>query len=133
DDWQRAWNRWLAARYPSRPALAQALGKLPDDQEPAKANVPMPDVHANSPAATQFNVFLAEIERDFVARTRKFLREELRCAALLTDLNAWTNPLQMQAARADFDYVDDHFYVDHPHFMERPWSLPSRCSNASPI
>ncbi|MEI7730923.1 MAG: hypothetical protein WCO56_15215 [Verrucomicrobiota bacterium] len=133
DDWQRAWNRWLAARYPNRPALVQALGKLPDDQDPAKGNVPLQNVYAGSAAATQFNVFLTETERDFVARTRKFLREELRCHALLTDLNAWTNPLQMQAARGDFDYVDDHFYVDHPHFMERPWSLPSRCANTSPI
>ena len=133
DDWQRAWNRWLAGRYPNRAALVQALGKLPADQDPAKGNVPLQDVRAGSAAATQFNVFLAEVERDFFERTRKFLRDELGCHALLTDCNAWSNPVQMQAVRAEFDYVDDHFYVDHPQFIERPWSLPSRCSNASPI
>lgn len=133
DDWQRAWNRWLAARYPSRAALEQALGKLPADQDPAKGNVPLQNVHATSAATLVFNVFLAENERDFLQRTRKFLRDELHCQALLTDLNAWTNPVQMQAVRGEFDYVDDHFYVDHPHFIERPWALPSRCSNASPI
>ena len=31
------------------------------------------------------------------------------------------------------DYVDDHFYVDHPQFIERSWRLPSRCPNTSPI
>ncbi|MBN2449320.1 MAG: hypothetical protein JXR77_02960, partial [Lentisphaeria bacterium] len=30
-------------------------------------------------------------------------------------------------------YVDDHFYVDHPQFLERDWQLPSRCPNRSPI
>ena len=31
------------------------------------------------------------------------------------------------------DYVDDHFYVDHPEFVEQSWRLPSRCPNTSPI
>lgn len=133
DDWQGAWNRWLAARYPGRPALVSALGKLPDDQDPAKGTVPLQDAWGNQPTSTVFNVFLATVERDFFERTRRFLREELRCEALLTDINAWHNPVQMQAVRTAFDYVDDHFYVDHPEFIERPWSLPSRCSNTSPI
>lgn len=133
DDLQNAWNRWLAARFPDRAALESALGDLPDDQDPAQGNVPLPDVHATSPAAVQFNVFLASVEQDFFARSRQFLRDELRCGALLTDMNAWTNPVQMQAVRTSFDYVDDHFYVDHPQFLERPWSLPSSCPNTSPI
>jgi hypothetical protein len=29
--------------------------------------------------------------------------------------------------------VDDHFYVDHPEFLEQPWRLPSRCPNTSPV
>jgi len=133
DDLQRAWNRWLAVRFPDRAALKSALGNLPDDQDPAQGNVPLQDVHATSPAAIQFNVFLADVEQDFCARTREFLRKELKCDALLTDMNAWTNPIQMQAVRTSFDYVDDHFYVDHPRFLERPWSLPSSCPNTSPI
>jgi hypothetical protein len=31
------------------------------------------------------------------------------------------------------DFVDDHFYVDHPRFLEQPWRLPSRCPNTSPV
>jgi hypothetical protein len=48
-------------------------------------------------------------------------------------MNGWTNIAALQAARADFEYVDDHFYVDHPRFLEQPWRLPSRCPNTSPI
>lgn len=31
-----------------------------------------------------------------------------------------------------YDYVDDHFYVDHPD-IEQPWQLPSTCANVNPI
>ena len=36
-------------------------------------------------------------------------------------------------ARKEFDYIDDHFYIDHPQFIERSWALPSRCDNTSPV
>ena len=133
DDCQRAWNRWLAARYPDRESLSRALGNLKGDQDPAKGTVPLASIYGRLPAVIAFNTFLAEVERDFFERTRRFLRDELHCKALLTDCNAWSNPVQLQAVRGTFDYVDDHFYVDHPQFMERPWSLPSRCANTSPI
>lgn len=113
EDWQRAWDRWRAER---------SLGSLP-----------LQEVHGRSPNVVAFNEFLAEVERDFFVRTRRFLRDEVRCEALLTDVNAWTHPVQLQAVRNEFDYVDDHFYVDHPEFIGRPWSLPSRCPNTSPI
>ncbi len=133
DDLQGVWNRWLAARYDDRTALVNAIGELPEDQSPIKDNLPLQNVYDDSLAAIHFNVFLAEVEQSFFDRTRTFLRDELRCHALLTDINAWHNPLQSQAVRASFDYVDDHFYVDHPKFLERPWSLPSSCPNTSPI
>ncbi len=133
DDWQSGWNRWLSKRYPNRPSLVAAISDLPADQDPSRGNVPLQNVHGDSQAAVLFNVFLAETERDFYRRTRDFLRNELHCEALLTDINAWTNPIQMQAVRTEFDYVDDHFYVDHPKFLEQPWRLPSSCPNTSPI
>jgi hypothetical protein len=30
------------------------------------------------------------------------------------------------AARTQLDWVDNHFYWDHPQFLERDWSLPSQ-------
>ncbi|NLC59574.1 MAG: hypothetical protein GX774_22270 [Armatimonadetes bacterium] len=131
EDWTRAWNRWLTERYPDPEARARALGIAPGQQlsEP----IPLPPRLDDSPSGLLLSVFLAETERRFVERTRRLLRDELRCPALLTDCNAWTNPLQLQAIRPAFDYVDDHFYVDHPEFIENPWQLPSRCPNSSPV
>jgi hypothetical protein len=133
DDWQKAWNRWLVNRYADRKSLLATFKDLPESSDPAKGNVPFQNVYDQSALAIQFNVFLAETEKDFFERTRRFLRDDLQCRALLTDMNAWTNPVQMQAVRHSFDYVDDHFYVDHPEFLEKPWSLPSSCPNTNPL
>ena len=35
--------------------------------------------------------------------------------------------------RTRYDYVDDHFYIDHPQFLEKRWNLPSKCPNANPV
>jgi len=123
-DWIAAWNAWLTRTYPDAPARAKALG------EGAAPSDPFPP--ASERARATFETFLADNQRSLMARSRSFLRD-LRCQALLTNMNAWTNPLPLQAVRASFDYVDDHFYVDHPEFVERPWRLPSRCPNTSPV
>ena len=128
EDWERAWSRWLAARYPDPGARGRALGRA----VPAGDSIPLP-AQSDSKAWVLWNVFLAENQRSLHARTQAFLRHELGCRALLTNMNAWTNPVQLQPVRAQLDYVDDHFYVDHPEFIERPWSLPSKCPNISPV
>jgi hypothetical protein len=79
------------------------------------------------------HIFFAAVERETVAKVKAFLRDECGCKALVTNANAWTNFATDQAARQVYDYVDDHFYIDHPHFIEQPWRLPSRCDNKSPI
>src|SRR5208283_2639966 len=72
-------------------------------------------------------------ERSMVTRMKEFLRKDLRCRALISNSSSWTRFTTDQSARTVYDYVDDHFYVDHPQFIERPWRLPSRCGNASPV
>jgi hypothetical protein len=132
-DWQAAWNRWLAGRYGSRKALVAAWGRDPGG-DPGKGSVPFhKDVYDDSPRGRDLAVFCAETERDMFRRMKRFLREEVGTRALLTNMNGWTNRLPYQAARTEYDFVDDHFYVDHPQFIEKPWQLPSRCPNTSPV
>lgn len=123
-DWIRAWKAWLDRKYPSEAARAAALKGQSDPASPFPPTDPG--------ARVLFDVFLAENQAQLQQRTAAFLRE-IKCPALLTNQNAWTNPVQMQAVRAGYDYVDDHFYVDHPEFVEQPWRLPSRCPNTSPV
>jgi hypothetical protein len=114
-DYQRAWHRWLTTHHPQLGTLALPTG----DQNPEHWLL--------------LNQFLADNQREFFAQAKNMLRADLGCKALLTNLNAWTNPVQIEAVRPMMDYVDDHFYVDHPEFIERPWRLPSRCPNTSPV
>ena len=83
--------------------------------------------------AAAFAIFLAERETLLANRLRAFLRDELHCEAPLSSLSCWYNPVQYQLPRTGFDYVDDHFYVDHPSFLGESWKLPSRCPNVNPM
>jgi len=80
-------------------------------------------------------LFTPAIERSFARRTVKWLREEVKARALLTNMNMYSSyPEEFDAVRADeFDYLDNHFYVDHPHFLETKWKLPSSLQNQNPI
>lgn len=134
-EWNAAWNKWLVRRYAGREALAKEWGKeLKEVEDPVKGNVPMPsNVWDKNVRVRDAIAFLAWMEKDFFQRAAEFLRKELGVKALLTNMSCWTNHATDQAARSTFDYVDDHFYVDHPQFIEHPWRLPSKCDNNSPI
>jgi hypothetical protein len=132
-DWRAAWNRWLAKTYATRAGVARAWGRDPGG-DPREGTVPFfKNTYSDSPRGRDFAVFCAETERAMFVKMRDFLREEIGTKALLTNMNAWTNRLAYQVARTEYDYVDDHFYVDHPEWIERPWQLPSRCPNTSPV
>jgi hypothetical protein len=134
-EWQQAWNRWLIAQYADRAALAQAWNDdLADTEDPANASVTLPEkLDAPGPRARDAIRFLSDTERDLVQRMKTFLRDDLGCRALVSNANSWTYFVTDQGARTVYDYVDDHFYVDHPQFLEQSWRLPSRCPNTSPI
>lgn len=86
------------------------------------------------PHVGAYTLFMQSLEMDFARRVGKFLREELGCRALISDLSAWHFPVAYQLPRASsYDYVDCHFYADHPEFLETAWSLPSKCPNVNPF
>ena len=134
-EWKTLWNEWLAKRYTTRDDLAKAWGKsLKDTEDAATGSVAMPNnVYGGSARSRDENIFLAEKEGEMVVKMKDFLHNEIHCAALITNSNAWTNHATDQLKRESYDYVDDHFYVDHPQFLQGDWRLPSRCDNTSPI
>jgi hypothetical protein len=131
-EWQAAWTRWVLEEFPEAKIRGQILGSGSPD---AEGKLPMPgSLSGNSPASRLAAVFVAVMEKKAYERMRDFLRKELRCDALLTNMtNAAARVPAAQFARTAFDYVDEHFYVDHPQFLERPWRLPSSSPNTNPI
>jgi len=115
--WRDAWEAWLAAKKDEDPATYGSVSA-----EPPSSLTPY------------FCRFVQERELAFAARMKALVRDELGCLAPLTSLNGTTYPLAyMQVRAAAYDYADDHFYVDHPTFLETSWQLPSSLNNRNPL
>jgi len=128
-EWLRAWNDWLKAKYPNKQARDAAWGRETTDEL-----CPMPKPSAGTPGELRdLDQFFADKQISFYNRMKDFMRNELGCKALLSDMNNSGKTTWAQIARNEYDYVDDHFYVDHPQFIKKSWSLPSRCSNTSVV
>lgn len=118
--WKEAWTDWLARRKTEDPKI---YGGVPSS---------FPNGLSRNRHGRAFLTFLQDVEMRFAARTRAELRR-LGCRVLITNMN---NMGQLHAAlqlprHESYDYVDTHFYVDHPRFLEKEWSRPSWCPNAN--
>lgn len=132
--WKTAWNRWLAEKFPARADLAAALTDLREDEDPAQGTVALPaNLSGGTPRSWQVLRFVADTETAMVRRMKSFLREKIKCPALLTNHNCGPHTLPDQDVTREFDYVDDHYYIDHPIFTEKNWQLPSWCPNRNPV
>ncbi len=131
-EWRAAWNRWLESRYPRPADLSLAWGRDANFGALFRNDALLATLSEDSPRGRDFAAFVAEMQRGFYERTARFLREELKCQALLTNLNGGAQRRGFQWTRSAFDYVDDHFYVDYPEFTEQPWHLPSRSAHLHP-
>ncbi|WOO41025.1 hypothetical protein [Rubellicoccus peritrichatus] len=90
------------------------------------------DRHTTSEASrtAAFNEFLAERQIASDTEMKRFLRDELNCKALITG-NNWKSYRAQAPIRAEFEYVDNHGYWDHPNFPKRPWVYPYSHSQRS--
>lgn len=86
-----------------------------------KKGMDTPENRANR--SGPFIVFLNEVQGECIAEQMRFLREELKLTALVTDLN-FINQYSLSGLRGKLDFVDNHLYWDHPGFPVRSWSLP---------
>lgn len=122
-EWQQQWATWLRAKKEQDPDAYRGVPEsLPEG------------IYNDTPHVAAFVLFLHDVEVRFVSRMTSFLRDELKCRALITNRSSWINHASDQVTRNEvYDFVDDHFYVDHPQFIERPWRLPSRCPNINPL
>ena len=117
-----AWRTWLAEKKRGDPAWKDVSAEVPVR------------IQARTPHAAAFLHFMVERERALDVRLRAFVRDELGCKALLSSINGGSNPPSLQRVREEvYDYVDDHFYVDHPAFARPPRGLPSICKGENPL
>lgn len=93
-----------------------------------KSSRPVREVHERDLELEEFN---HDIEKAFFGRASEELRA-IGVKALLTDLNCALGKV-LNAAKADYDYVDLHCYVDHPQFPCKRFTLPSYMAGGNPL
>ena len=124
-NWQERWVDWLAKRKTAEP---DAFADIP-------ATIPGGDHWTRTRHVAAFSRFLTDVEADFEARARRFLREEVGLKAPISNMSAWMQPPEYQGILAGptQDYVEMHAYCDHPTFPERQWGLPCRVGCENPV
>lgn len=115
-EYAAAWRKWAAA---DGCGIAEIPSGRPWDK---------------TPEMEAFARFVVMLEARFAKRMRAFLKDELGVKALLTDMSAGMEREPFRAVRAAYyDYVDEHFYWDHPGWVNASWSLPSKSMNTNPV
>ena len=116
-----SWRAWMRAKREADPSFAEGIdGEVLSENYWDKETRPFVDQ------------WCAELEIKMVARMKSYLRS-LGVKALITNDNNGPHYVAKNELVADYDYIDDHFYVDHPSFLEKRWQLPSRCPNVNPL
>jgi hypothetical protein len=90
-----------------------------------KPDAPFPSAIDSTPVGREAGAFITFLHMRAYREMHDFLRNTIQTKALLTDNNGWSEAPALMVARTNLDYVDNHFYWDHPRFLEREWSLPS--------
>ena len=116
------WRKWLAGRRATDPAYAEIPETIPDS------------VGGKSLHTAAYAQFLDDLEEDLARDMASFVRDELGCRALLTNSNGWRSPLPNLRYRArSLDYIDEHYYVDHPKAYGNGWNPPSGLDGDDPF
>ena len=76
-----------------------------------------------TPRGLDWTRFLAETERTYGATMRAFLRDELRCKALIFDSQASYGGIHGLYREAKQDVVDMPSYWQHPSFPRKAWDM----------
>ena len=115
---------WGSAKKMSDPVVVAAWREFGGKGAPPSQGVAGPDE-----VSARFDAWIG---RRMWEKGSAFVRS-LGCRALLSNDNNGRWHGEGQGLTPLYDYVDSHFYVDHPVFLETPWRLPARCENINPV
>lgn len=77
--------------------------------------------------------FYYEVDRAYFTEMRRYLKEELGVKALVTGTAPWWAFLGDIAVQAEMDFIDSHYYWDHPWWPAAPaWSPRGWVINNTP-
>lgn len=138
-----AWATLCLINEPDVPS--QEVWKLPDwiakwekflkEKHPAKTHLKLGDMR-NPESLRLGRQFHAHVEVEFAERMRKFLAEKLDWRLPISDMNingCDRSPEMHGARQKALDYVDMHYYADHPVGVGLdPFGLPNTSKGITP-
>lgn len=80
-----------------------------------------------------FIEFLNDIQTKCIEEQKRFLKQELKLTALITDLNNFAEKSTLTPVRDHLDFVDSHSYWGSQKFLEKMWNPPILYENRSSI
>lgn len=116
--YRKTWEAWLAA----------ARERDPESFKGVTTDFPKDLFNDSDPQAKAFLKFLVAIERRHTKRMRSLLRS-WGSKAMISSLCGWVNPMCYSLVRSDYDYVDNHFYLDLPNTWDKPDGAELSCWN----
>ncbi len=124
---------WARAGKAKDPVVREAWRRFCEERGVAAENFdPEPPPPGAADYADPHHQFDEWVNRKVWERGSAFVRS-LGCRALLTNDNNGRWHGEGEGLTPLYDYVDSHFYVDHPAFLDQQWKLPSRCTQQNPV
>ncbi len=120
---QRQWNQFLRLRYQSSEALREAWGEIPSGHALETGDIPLVSNKEQRPQKRidDYLLFLAERDREYLARMRDAVREVTDEWVPVTGTQMGFGGLLNLDSHAILDYQDNHFYIDHYNFPNQRW------------
>ena len=124
---------WAGAKKAQDPVVRAGWKQFCEERGVAAENFdPEPAAPGSNDYADMHHQFDEWVNRRVWERGSAFVRS-LGCRALLTNDNNGRWHGEGEGLTSLYDYVDSHFYVDHPAFLDQQWKLPSRCTQQNPV
>lgn len=144
------WNDWLIRRYQRVDLACKAWGNCPlidgkvplmtpNDMNYAPAGIvdnlrnqmrkvvqKLSNATTSGDTPTErrrqdFVRFLADTDKTYFNRIRKVVQAETSTQMPVTGTQMGYGGIMNLDSHADMDYIDEHFYIDHPQFPGKPW------------
>lgn len=92
---------------------------LAQDESLQESTIKLFQDNESHPRIRDRMMFLAKTEKRYFDDMRTYIKDDLKCSALVTGTIVF-GPLGLYA-QSDMDFIDAHAYWQHPHFPGRPW------------
>ncbi len=119
----KQWNAWLRERYGATAAICRSWEGCTEGEslEGGGMALVFSDEQGNPRRVNDYLLFLEEVDRSYLVRMLGAVRAETDELVPVAGTQLWFGGPMNYDSHAPLDYQDNHFYIDHYNFPNRPW------------